>query len=418
MDLAEKLTGRDREILRALAHRQLEAANSPKNRSRVEAWKKHNALCGERPMIHVELGTFEQEIIPQRLRCETESGRQLERALWSSFINLTEFDDDRVVPDYFGVNVRTWFNPFGHVVTQHNAVNENGEKSLGHQFDYWISDLEEDWDKLKPSDFGADLAGTKAYKVLAESAFGDILPVRLDGAALYAVPTQQVVHLMGMEQMCFALYDCPELFLEMMDRLAEDYLAFFGYLEKNGLLYPTTTFQPVGQGTVAFTDELKKEMPLKTTDVWGFLDSQETVSISPEMFHDFVFPCYKKIAQCYGLLSYGCCEPVHPVWESIKTLPNLRKVSVSPWCDQAFMAEQLRGSKTIFHRKPSPNYLGMGTALDEDAFRAHISETIRLARGCTLEITQRDVYTINNDIHKVRRYVEIIREEIEAHWTI
>jgi hypothetical protein len=33
-----------------------------------------------------------------------------------------------------------------------------------------------------------------------------------------------------------------------------------------------------------------------------------------------------------------------------------------------------------------------------------------------LEITQRDVYTINNDENKAKRYVEIIREEIESCW--
>lgn len=412
----ERLAGGERDILRELARRQLEAANSEKNLRRVAEWKKHNALTGERPMIHIEIDTFEQEVIAPRLRCETNLGRRLERDLRHSFLNLTEFDDDRVVPDYFSVSVGTWFHPFGHVVTQHNAVDADGGKSLGHQFDYWISDLEEDWGKLQKSDFGADLSGTEAYRAAAEAAFGDLLPVRLDGACLYAVPTQQVVHLMGMEQMCYALYDCPELFLKMMDRLAEDYLSFFRYLEGEGLLYPTTGFQNVAQGSMAFTGELRQERPLRTTDLWGFLDSQETVSISPEMFREFVFPCYRKIADCFGLLSYGCCEPVHPVWDMVKTLPNLRKVSVSPWCDQRFMAEVLRGSRTIFHRKPSPNYLGMGAALDEEAFRAHISETIQLARGCELEITQRDVYTVGGDVGKVKRYVEIIREEIETHW--
>lgn len=40
------------------------------------------------------------------------------------------------------------------------------------------------------------------------------------------------------------------------------------------------------------------------------MDFQETVGISLEMFEEFIFPCYKKISESYGLLSYGCCEPV------------------------------------------------------------------------------------------------------------
>ena len=116
------------------------------------------------------------------------------------------------------------------------------------------------------------------------------------------------------------------------------------------------------------------------------------------MYGEFIFPYYRKVASTYGLLSYGCCEPVNPVWDYVKQLGNLRKVSCSPWCDEAFMAEQLRGTKTIFHRKPSPNFLGVGETLDEEGFRQHIRHTLTTAAGCHLEITQRDVYTINNDI--------------------
>ena len=138
--------------------------------------------------------------------------------------------------------------------------------------------------------------------------------------------------------------------------------------------------------------------------------------MSPEMFHEFIFPCYMKIAQLYGRLSYGCCEPVDRFWEDIKTLPNLKKVSISPWCDEEFMADQLRGTDTIYLRKPHPNFLGVGTQLDEDGFRAHIAKTVQTARGCTLEISQRDVYTVNRDMNKVRRYVQIVRECFDRYW--
>ena len=80
------------------------------------------------------------------------------------------------------------------------------------------------------------------------------------------------------------------------------------------------------------------------------------------------------------------------------------------------MASELKGSGIIYHRKPSPNFLGVGEKLDEEGFRAHIEKTLKTARGCNVEITQRDVYTVNNDINKVKRYVEIIRESIENCW--
>ena len=212
------------------------------------------------------------------------------------------------------------------------------------------------------------------------------------------------------------MMDDPERFAAMMDRLAEDYLRFFAYLAENDCLYPTTGFELLRQGSLCFTEELPSTRPASVKEMWGFMDSQETVSVSPQMFHELIFPSYKKVADAFGLLSYGCCEPVSAVWDDVSTLTNLRKVSISPWCDEVFMGEQLRGRKAVFHRKPSPNFLGMGTALDEDAFRAHIRKSLLAARGCKMEITQRDVYTINHDEAKAKRYVDIIKEEIVNCW--
>ena len=97
-------------------------------------------------------------------------------------------------------------------------------------------------------------------------------------------------------------------------------------------------------------------------------------------------------------------------------LKNLRKISISPWCDERFMGQRLQGLPVIYQRKPSPNYLGVGVNLDEEAVRKSVRETLQAAKGCRLEITQRDVYTINNDIKKAKRYVDIIKEEIENNW--
>ncbi|MBQ8002761.1 MAG: hypothetical protein IJ297_04900, partial [Clostridia bacterium] len=240
--------------------------------------------------------------------------------------------------------------------------------------------------------------------------------VKLVSDCLYAVPTQHVVHMMGMENMLYSIYDYPDEFKEMMNRIADDYIAYFKHLEKEGVLLQNHSFELVGQGTMAFYDEPSCSGAMKTTDLWGFMDSQETVGMSPDMFREFIFPYYKRIADIFGRLSYGCCEPVDAFWEDIKTLPNLKKVSISPWCNEEFMADKLRNSGIIYHRKPSPNFLGVGANLDEGAFREHIEKTLKVAHGCNVEITQRDVYTVNRDINKVKRYVEIIRESIENCW--
>lgn len=407
---------KDRERLRALAAHQLELANSEKNLERVELWKRHNACKGERPPIHIEVDTFAKEVINPLMQCEDGFARGLEYRLLHNCINLETFNDDRVVPPYFQMSYDTNFLLFGHWIKESVVTDEKGIE-MGHKFDHIIDDLEDDFDKImSETAFGVNKESTLKKQEMINDVFGDILPVRLATNCLYAVPTQQVVHMMGMENMLYSMCDYPDEFKLMMDRIADSYVSYFKHLEAEGVLTQNHAFESLGQGSVCFWDEPEKAGPVKTEDIWGFMDSQETVGMSPAMFNEFIFPCYKKIADIYGRLSYGCCEPVHTVWDSIKTLPNLKKVSISPWCDEEYMADQLRGSGIIYHRKPSPNYLGVGATLDEDAFRAHIEKTLKTAKGCTVEITQRDVYTVNSDIGKVKRYVEIIRESIENCW--
>ena len=407
---------KDIERLRTLAAHQAELAASEKNLERVALWKRHNACRGERPVIHIEEWTFGHQAIEPQLRCEDPFARSLEQGLIHNCIGLEVFDDDRVVAPWFGIEYDQHFRLFGHQIRQEILRQEDGTE-LGHRFEHIISDLEADWDKiLSPSEFGVDKASTMARKAQIDDIFGDILPTKLVSGCLYAVPTQQVVHMMGMENMLYSIYDYPELFLDMMDRIADSYIAYFRHLESEGVLVQNRSFEGVAQGSMAFWDGPEVVGPARTTDLWGFLDSQETVGMSPEMFRQFIFPCYKKIAEVFGRLSYGCCEPVHTFWDDIRTLPNLKKVSISPWCDEAFMAEQLRGTNIIYHRKPSPNYLGVGTRLDEEGFREHIRKTLQTAQGCHVEITQRDVYTVGNDLDKVRRYVQIIRECIDKYW--
>lgn len=417
-----RVSEEERKILRELAKKQLDLANKEENQKRIQEWYLHNELKGERPMIHLELGTFQQEVIVPQLKSNSPFARMLEGMLYQNFSNQELFDDDRVTPDYFGMNYDTQFRLFDIAIRTEHTTDSDNHESLGHHFIQQIGDLEDDYDKLKKTYFSVDLESTRAKIDAASEIFGDILPVKMKMDCLYSVPTQMIVHFMDMQQMMFNMMDYPELFLEMMNRVAEDTLAYYRMLEEKHLILPTTAFEGVAQGTWAFTHELPSSEaeaghPLTTHDVWGFLDSQETVGISPEMYEELIFPCYKKIAEQFGLCSYGCCEPVDPIWDNcISKLTNLRKVSISPWCNEEKMGERLRGSKVIFHRKPSPNFLGVGSVLDEEAFREHIRRSLLAARGCKMEITQRDVYTINHDIGKARRYVQIIREEIANNW--
>ena len=408
--MVKVINDKDTQILRELAKRQLELAKSPEIQNLKSEWLKHNTFKAERPMITVELATFANDVIPQLLQCEGDVARNMETTLYRNIANHTLFGDDTIVNDFIPVRWNTDFTPFGINV---NVETAKSGKSLGYHFTEVIGDLGDDFHKLGKSKFGVNRQATNDQLALINETIGDILPAKLVGGGIYTVLTQNIVRIMSMETMFTSMYDYPDEFSNMIDMLASDYIEYFRFMENENLILSTTQSEGVAQGSYAFTDELPATKEHFTTkDVWGFMDSQETVGVSANMFNEFIFPAYEKLATEFGILSYGCCEPVDSIWDlCLSKLKNLRKLSISPWCNEKVMGEKLAGQKIIYHRKPSPNYLGVGNVLDEDAFRKHIRATVEAAKGCKIEFTQRDVYTINKDLNKVKRYVEIIREE-------
>jgi hypothetical protein len=403
----------DKDILRNLAHHQMELANTDVNKMRIQEWYDHNDYKGKRPMIHFELGSFQDEILQKRLKCEDRNARGIEADLYREFVNFEVFDDDKPVRNYFPVQWNTWFVPFDMEV----RTLRSPDGGVGHQFVDQIGDLAASLPKMKKSSFGLDREATDTRIEMLNELFGDILPVRLEGLWVSCYLTNYIVKLMGMETMLFSICDYPDEFKEMMRRLTDDLLEYYRFCENQTLYLPTTGFEHVGQGSFAFNTTLKQTPPVGLADIWLHMNSQESVVLSPEMFEEFIFPYYRRIADEFGRLSYGCCEPVDGFWKSsFSKFNNLGKITISPWCSQEFMGNELRGKNIIFHRKPSPNYIGVDKELDETAFCAHINETLRFAQGCHLEITQRDVYTVHHNEAKVRRYVALIRECVDNNW--
>ncbi len=198
----------------------------------------------------------------------------METTLYCSFLNQELFDDDRVTPDYFALNYDTYFHLFGLNAQVSTTKDAQGNDSIGYHYEPIVEDLEDDYGKLGPSVFGVDLDTTEKKRQAIENAIGDILPVRMQMNCLTSVPTQEVVHFMGMENMMYAMYDYPDLYKKMMDRIADDTLAYYHMLEEKRLILPTTAFEGVSQGSWAFNRELPgwdewEKRPFTTKDVWG-----------------------------------------------------------------------------------------------------------------------------------------------------
>lgn len=403
----------NRDYLRDLAKRMLNLAHTEENRRKAALWYAHNQGACTVPVVVMEDLTFEGELLPP-LRCTDPLERQLELELQRNLTGAACIGDDKVVPDVFRLEFSPEIKAFSLDIPRTYA------SSIGYGQVHPIVDLEEDWHKLKPSSFSFDRAAFQEKRHRTEELLGDILPVVPENTSLrwYTAVSSKVVDLMGMETMLVSFYDCPQLMHKLYQFIADDIKACLVWQEQEGLLTPNNGNHYAGSGSYGFSRELcTPEQGVTTAQLWGNLNSQETVGISPEMYREFVFPYYKQLAECFGLVYYGCCEPVDPIWpDSISQLPHLRKVSISPWCNEEFMGEVLRDSGIIYCRKPSPNFVGVGTQLDEDVFTAHIEKSLRAAKDCAMEIVFRDIYSLGGNLQKPARAVALVRQAIGRVW--
>jgi len=353
-------------------------------------------------------------------RCQSEYVRRLESNFLRNIRHHELLDDDHVCPDTLDMGWHVWSNEFGIDIHTTYAKDAQGVET-GYHFDCPIKDLKDGFDMVKPSTFGVDRDATLEEKSFLEETFGDIMPVVIrSGTCGRNNLTQRLMRLMSMETFFLAMYDCPDKLHALMALLRDNAVRMARWAEQEGLLVLNNGNQCTCGTCFNFTTLLPKSPVapgrVKLSDMWSGMDSQETVGVSPELFHEFCFPYYRDLAAMYGLVYWGCCEPADPIWgTSLSKLPNLKAVSISRWADQAFMAEVLAGKGIVFSRKPNPNLLGVDARLDEDAWANEIRETLEVTAGknIPLEFVVRDVYSVHGNLNKPRRAVEIARREID-----
>jgi hypothetical protein len=408
----------DRRILRDLAKRQMEYANLPIMLERKQRWYEHNALQGDIPMIVMEMDTFMDSIMPKP-QCESSVVQQIENQLRRNIINHELINDDKVIPSYFSVDWDIEFRLFD-LNIESNYADDGTGRCLGHNWKHPITDLRKDLFSLKSSTYSVDRKGTLEWKTFVEDIIGDILPVKIENHSLnwFFAPTARLVYLMGMEYMLVSILETPDEFHQLIARITEEMLMHLQWQEQENLLTLNNENHYAGAGSYGFTNELPCTEhgimdKIISKDLWCNMNSQESIGISPKMYGEYIFPYYLKLAQHFGLVYYGCCEPVHAVWNDyVGKLPHLRKVSISPWCDERMMGERLRNAGVIYSRKPSPNFISVGK-FDEDSFKKHIADTLESARGCKLEIIYRDIYSLQGDISRAGKAICIIRQLID-----
>ena len=406
----------DAAVLRALGRRKAEIAQAEENLERKRLWFAHDAGQGERPMVLIESWAAFELLPEYQTHCEAAWLQDLERHLRFELYQYEQVRDDHVVEPHIGYNWTIETSDYGVTSKQEYARRVSGNIASRH-WDPPIKDLSRDLDLLRPRTFAVDREDTAARKAALEFIFDGICPVRLRGHFWWTAGlTITAIDLIGLENMMIYMCTEPEALHRLMAFLQADRMAQADFLEREHLLSLDNENDYIGSGSMGYTRALpqpdwKPGDPVRLKDLWVLAESQETVSVSPDQFHEFVIQYLIPIAARFGRCYYGCCEPVHDRWDYVKLLPNLKRVSISPWCDQAIMAEKL-GRAYAFSRKPNPTLISTPD-FDEDLIRADLRATLERTRNCNVELIMKDVHTLCDQPERAVRWVELAYEMIQ-----
>jgi len=406
----------DIDIIRGLSERVAGIAALPAQEEKRRLWRALNGKKPGRPMVMIdqvcwhEMGAAGE----LKLQCGDAECRTYEQYLRRTLYQWDNFRCDMVVEPFVRVEkaIDGWH--FGLGINEDTKVGDPENDVISH---YYLNQFEADadLDKIKMPNIVHDEAETQRRISVAESLFGGILaiePYGLDPKLCFWDP---ICTWMGVEGALWALADRPEYVHELLRRMKASYVAGLDYVEQHGLFCSN---QSLIHCTGAYTDDLPADgfdpdKP-RAKDIWVMGLAQMFSTVSPAMFEEFEVNYIQDICARYGLVYYGCCDPLDHKMAEVRKIPNVRKVSVSTWADRERAARNI-GGDYVFSWKPNPACL-VSPSLDSGYVRAEIQKTVDICKreGCPLEIIMKDISTVLYEPNRLRDWNNIAMEVVQS----
>lgn len=405
----------DAQILRKLAYEYLTIMYDPENELKRKLQRCVNDKKMVRPIVLInEIPWHEMEIEDElTLCCHHPYLREIEQYMRRTLYQFKYCRADMVIRPYIPIPKVVSHTGIGIEVKEKTLEQANGNNIHSHEYSDMLSN-EDDLEKLHYDTLAYDKDETLKRFELVADIIGDIVPVRLIGKDYAHISTwDEVSCLRGVTPLLMDLIDRPEFMHKVADKMFDILWNCMEQQAKLGLFDP----DPYAlHWTGILTDDLpvpENGKPLGLENVWGRAAAQIFGSVGKDMHEEFEIEYMKKtVGQC-GLVYYGCCEPLHNKIDIVEKIPNLRKISITPWADVNVAAE-IMGKRYVMASKPNPSILA-GPVLDIDTLKKEIAVILEACKrnNVNVELTLKDISTCGHRPENIFLWEKTVMEMVE-----
>lgn len=412
------ITNKERLSLQDLAKQVRDIASMPIQEKRIQRWKDLNALKYAKPLVHFIYApqTLRDFVNEDALIMKNDILRDMERELkWRIFKAENLRDDEPISNELFvplDQKITPWMEGQETVRLGANYESSHFEPCFIEYSDIKKMCMPELVINSEKSNFDFELA---------KDIFGDILNIT------QGVPFKQscgwgesmvdeLAEMRGLEQMFYDFIDEPEFIHEVMEFMTQGKLRLLEQYKEQQAMFLNNKGNCLGSCGLAYTDELPgsnfDSNQVRPQNLWGFAQAQELSSVSPPMLEEFVLPYMERLTKDFGLLLYGCCEPMeHKIQGVKKQFKNLRAFSIGPFTNHELAAPQIKGDY-VYTWKQNASLI---TKYDPQEIEADITKTFKILaeNKCCSAIVLMDVYDYGKDISRLQNWISTAQKIAE-----
>jgi len=403
----------DRKILRALAEEYRRLSEECDFDGLVKLYKGVNDLHMTRPVVLInEVPWHEMNFDGSlTLRCEDKFLRGVEKDMRQKMFQWKHFRADNILPPYIPVTKVVINSGYGMDKKDTTLVTEGGGNVVSHSYEDQLANPE-DVDKLVLPVIKYDKETTLARVALLEEIFGDIIPVKVVGLNTYLTIWDPISRLRGVTAIYYDLVDRPEHMHRIAQKFVDIHLATIRQYEEENLFEPYPLYLHC---TAACTDDLRSGDldHVKAMDCWGRGQAQVFAEVSRDMHLEFDINYIKQVFAKFGLVYYGCCEPLHHKIDLIEQIPRLRKISITPWADVE-IAAGIMGEKYVMSNKPNPANVAVN--FDVNTVKAEVNKTINACykNNVSFELVLKDISTVGGNPQNLIMWEKTVMEMVKS----